>query len=104
MPKMRLGVRLWRERGTKGKKVPRWGRGVVPHPSVIPNPDRVADAPRRESIPGAGPLTLLKVRLRREVTRRVEWGGHVCQSVALILPHIHERNQPLVHTPSTGKT
>ena len=32
MSKMRLGVRLWRERGIKGVRVPLWGRGGSPSP------------------------------------------------------------------------
>ena len=44
MSKMRLGVRLWRERGTKGVRVPLWGWGQCP-PKSDTNPLTLPEHP-----------------------------------------------------------
>ena len=44
MSKMRLGVRLWRERGTKGVRVPRWVWGQCP-PKSDTNPLTLPEHP-----------------------------------------------------------
>ena len=44
MSQMRLGVRLWRERGTKGVRVPLWGWGQCP-PKSDTNPLTLPEHP-----------------------------------------------------------